>query len=167
MTGSAPEPVAATIALGSNLGPRRAHLEYALATLESTPGVTLQSASSFVETEPEGGPPGQGAYLNGVACLETTLSARELLELLLAIETRRGRERSPAERWAARTLDLDLLFFGALELDEPGLILPHPRAEERTFVLRPLAELEPDRVLAHCGRTVVARLAELETRVGS
>lgn len=154
--------VRATIALGSNLGPRRAHLEHALAALATTEGTELLAASSFVETAPVGGPPDQGPYLNGVALLETTLSAHALLERLFSIEAARGRDRAREQRWGPRTLDLDLLFFGAEHLDEPDLVVPHPRLEERAFVLRPLAELEPDRVLAGCGRTVRERLAELE-----
>ena len=166
MTGPSTAPstewVHATVALGSNLGPRREHLNFALAALERTPGVTLIAVSSFLETAPVGGPAGQGPYLNGVIRIETTLGARDLLERLLAIESERGRDRTEAGRWAARTLDLDLIFYGALEIDEPGLVLPHPRAEDRAFVLRPLAELEPGRVLPRCGRTVSERLAELE-----
>ena len=154
--------VRATIALGSNLGPRRAHLEHALTALGATEGVELVAASSFVETAPVGGPADQGPYLNAVAVLETQHTARGLLERLLSIEAERGRDRAAEERWGPRTLDLDLLYFGAEQLDEADLVVPHPRTEERTFVLRPLSELEPDRVLPGCGRTVRERLAELE-----
>lgn len=149
----------AAIALGSNLGDRNKHLRAALVALERTPGVILLRRSSWHETAPVGGPPDQGPYLNGAALLETTLTAHELLSTLLAIEAREGRERGAAN--APRTLDLDLLWFGEQRSDDDELRLPHPRLEERLFVLAPLAELVPEHVLAGCGRTVAERSAEL------
>lgn len=149
----------AAIALGSNLGDREKHLRGALVALEKTPGLTVLRRSSWHETAPVGGPPGQGPFLNGAALVETKLAPRELLGVLQAIEARHGRERS--ERDAPRTLDLDLLWHGDARADDPELTLPHPRLEERTFVLAPLAEIAPDHRLAGCGRTVAERLAEL------
>ena len=149
----------AAIALGSNLGDRPKHLRAALVALERTSGVILLRRSTWHETAPVGGPPDQCAYLNGAALLETTLSAKELLRTLLAIEAREGRVRGEAN--APRTLDLDLLWFGEDRWDDEELRLPHPRLEERLFVLAPLAELAPGRVLAGCGRTVAERRAEL------
>jgi 2-amino-4-hydroxy-6-hydroxymethyldihydropteridine diphosphokinase len=151
--------VRAWVALGSNLGSRRAHLDGAVAALTRARGVRVVRSSGWVETEPQGGPVGQGRYLNGVVELETTLGARELLDLLLAIEREAGRVRG--ERNGPRTLDLDLLFFGDAAIDEPDLIVPHPRLEEREFVLEPLAQLEPGRVLPRSRVTVRERLAEL------
>lgn len=147
------------VALGSNLGDRRAHLERALRSLGDTPGVRLARSSSWIETDPVGGPPGQGRFLNGVVELETTLSARALLERLQAIEADAGRERSVPD--GPRTLDLDLLFLGEERVQEQDLVVPHPRLEARTFVLAPLCELAPDLRLPGCGQSVRERLAEL------
>src|SRR5947209_4632176 len=97
----------ALIGLGSNLGDRRASLAGAIAALSESPGVQVLRVSSFRETEPVGGPPGQGAYLNAAAVLATTLDPFELLRVLQGIEAQSGRVRTV--RWAARTLDLDLL----------------------------------------------------------
>ena len=156
------ERVLAAVALGSNLGDRAATLARALTRLEMTPGVVLLRRSRWLENPAMGGSPGQGDFLNGVALLETTLPPRALLERLQEIERQLGRRREHENgRNAARCLDLDLLFYGDLELAEPGLILPHPRMEERRFVLEPLAELLPDRRLAGCGKSVRERAEEL------
>jgi 2-amino-4-hydroxy-6-hydroxymethyldihydropteridine diphosphokinase len=132
----------AFIALGSNLGDREATIRSALAELAATEGVEVVAVSSLEETEPVGyleQPP----FLNGAAELRTELPPRTLLELLLAVEARFGRDRSTGPPQGPRTLDLDLLLYGGQRLEEPGLELPHPRLHERLFVLRPLAELDP------------------------
>ena len=134
-----PAPVHAYIALGSNLGPRDANLRFALEALAATPGVRVLRVSSFHETAPVGGPPGQGPYLNAAALLETTLSPRQLLERLLATELLAGRTRSVPN--APRTLDLDLLLYANLAISEPDLHVPHPRMWGRGFVVGPLGEL--------------------------
>jgi len=154
---SAGEPEVAFVALGSNLGDRAAHLAGALAGLRAIPGVAALVCSSIYETAPVG-PPGQGPYLNAVARLETRLSPRALLERLLALEAAAGRTRSGV-RDEARTLDLDLLLFGARCLDEPGLCVPHPRLHQRPFVLAPLRELAPDLRHPRLGRSL-AELAD-------
>ena len=146
------------IGLGSNLGDREAHLEGAVAALASSAGVELLAASRVYETAPVGPPP-QGFYLNAVLRLRTSLAPRALLELQLEIETRAGRERGV--RNMARTLDLDLLLFGALVVDEPGLAVPHPRLSERAFVLEPLCDLAPN--LRH--PTLGLTIEELARRV--
>ncbi len=143
----APMPsVPAYIALGSNLGDRAEHIVGALAILMRTPGVTTVAASDAREydalTLPGAGP--QPPYLNAVVRLDTTLSARQLLDTLLAIERSLGRDRSASERWAPRTIDLDLLLYGNEIIDEPGLTIPHPRLHERRFVLEPLVQIAPD-----------------------
>ena len=147
------------VALGSNLGPREAHLAFALRALRASEGVRVVAVSPVFETDPVGPPP-QGPYLNAVVELRTSLAPRALLERLLAIEAAAGRERR-GPRNAARTLDLDLLLHGALALDEPGLCVPHPRLAERAFVLEPLCALAPE--LVH--PTLGATLAELAARV--
>jgi 2-amino-4-hydroxy-6-hydroxymethyldihydropteridine diphosphokinase len=131
----------AVVAIGSNLGDRRAAIRFAverLSLLFSNPAL-----SDVVETEPEGeGTSGQPLYLNAVLVGETSLTARELLDLLLEIEADFGRTRP--RRGAARTLDLDLVLLGETIVDQPGLHVPHPRFRERFFVLGPLAEIAPD-----------------------
>ena len=153
--------VRVAIALGSNLGERRAHLEAALRALDATPGLERVAHSSWHETAPVGGPPGQGAYLNGVALYECALDARALLARLQAIEAARGRDREREGVHGARPLDLDLLLYGEEQLEEADLIVPHPRMEERAFVLAPLCELWPDCVLARSGLPARERLAQL------
>ncbi|MEM8756155.1 MAG: 2-amino-4-hydroxy-6-hydroxymethyldihydropteridine diphosphokinase [Planctomycetota bacterium] len=148
----------AYIALGSNLGDRRASLDFARRSLRGDPGIHSLRLSSMVETEPVG-PAGQGRYLNAAAELETTLTPRGLLDLLLSIETDAGRDRSDGLRWGPRTLDLDLLVFGSAVIDEPELTVPHPRIAERMFVLEPLAELAPDLVIPTLGRSVTELIA--------
>ncbi len=129
----------AYIALGSNLGDRKANLDAALAALSADGNIRVVRCSSFHETEPVGGPPGQGKYLNAAAELDTSLSPRELLNRMLAIESRLGRVRSVPN--APRTIDLDLLLYDQEVINEPGLIVPHPRMWGRPFVMKPLAEL--------------------------
>jgi 2-amino-4-hydroxy-6-hydroxymethyldihydropteridine diphosphokinase len=131
----------AYVGLGANLGDREHTLRAAVEALRVAAGIEVVALSKLRETEPVGVGE-QPRYLNGVVALETTLSARDLLALLLAVEQRFGRTRVPGEH-AARTLDLDLLLYGDEELDEPGLTVPHPRLHERRFVLEPLAELAP------------------------
>ena len=130
------------IALGSNLGDRRAHLEYAVDALRLD--LTDVSVSSFLETTPVGVGPEHGAYLNAAIVGHTQLSARVLMERLLEIEEERGRARPYPQ--APRTLDLDLVLYGDEIIEEDGLSVPHPRFREREFVLRPLAEIAPEMI---------------------
>lgn len=127
------------IALGSNLGDRAGHLAWAVEALRTR--VSGLRVSAFEETAPVGVPDRQPDYLNAVAVGATRLDPRALLDWLLALEAARGRVRTgPA---SARTLDLDLILFGDDVIDEPGLVVPHPRFRERPFVLGPLAGLAP------------------------
>jgi len=128
------------IALGSNVGDRRAHLDFAVDRLRTL--LDNLKVSSYDETEPAGVPAPQPLFLNAAAVGETTLSARALLDALLVIERERGRERPYAN--APRTLDLDLVLFGDVVIQEPDLVVPHPRFRERRFVLEPLAQIAPD-----------------------
>ena len=144
----------AFLGLGGNLGDRAATLAAAIDDLRAAAGVRVTRVSSLYETPPWGPVP-QGAYLNACVAIETTLSARALLDLCLAIEKRHGRER--LVRWGPRTLDIDLLLYGAAQIDEPGLIVPHPRMAERAFVLVPLAEIAPDLTI---GGTAIATLLD-------
>jgi 2-amino-4-hydroxy-6-hydroxymethyldihydropteridine diphosphokinase len=132
----------AYIGLGSNLGDREATIRAALEALEAEPGTTVAAVSGLIDTEPVGVVE-QPRFLNGVAELDTDLSARTLLAVLLGVEQRFGRKRDASLPQGPRTLDLDLLLYGDEEIDEPGLRVPHPRLHERAFVLGPLAELAP------------------------
>ncbi|HED65845.1 MAG TPA: 2-amino-4-hydroxy-6-hydroxymethyldihydropteridine diphosphokinase [Planctomycetes bacterium] len=150
----------AWIALGANLGDREAALDGAVRELASAPDVRVLRVSPWIETDPVGGPVGQGRYLNGVLEARVAVGARALLDLLQRIEGEFGRDRSREVRNGPRTLDLDLLLYGTARLREPGLVVPHPRLEERRFVLEPLVALEPDLVLPS-GRTARGALANL------
>jgi 2-amino-4-hydroxy-6-hydroxymethyldihydropteridine diphosphokinase len=134
----------AFVGVGSNLGDREATVRAAIAAL---PGVV--AVSTLRETDPVG-VVDQPPFLNGAVVLETELPPRELLELLLAVERDLGRERR--ERWGPRSIDLDLLVYGDVSVDEPGLTVPHPRLHERRFALEPLAELDPELELPGRGR---------------
>ncbi|MEZ5979951.1 MAG: 2-amino-4-hydroxy-6-hydroxymethyldihydropteridine diphosphokinase, partial [Planctomycetota bacterium] len=121
------KPVRAYVALGANLGPRRATLRWAVRALDACEGVRVLRASRLMETEAVGGPAGQPDYLNGAVELETTLAPHALLSVLLELESRAGRHRERTEKDAPRTLDLDLLAHGDAVVDDERLTLPHPR----------------------------------------
>jgi 2-amino-4-hydroxy-6-hydroxymethyldihydropteridine diphosphokinase len=127
------------IGLGSNQGDRLSALDAAIAELHRRPQIHIGAVSAWRETAPIGGPPDQPPYLNGAIRIETSLAPHELLECLMQIENRLGRRRP--ERWAARTIDLDLLLYDELVIDTPELIVPHPRMAHRRFVLEPAAEV--------------------------
>ena len=135
----------AFLGLGSNLGDRQRYLDDAVAAL---PGVV--AASSVYETEPVGGPEGQGPFLNMVVELDTDLGPRELLALCERLEA--AAERVRVERWGPRTLDVDILWVEGVTVREPDLEIPHPRMAERSFVMDPLAEIAPDVAAAVAGR---------------
>jgi 2-amino-4-hydroxy-6-hydroxymethyldihydropteridine diphosphokinase len=149
-------PTTAYIGLGANLGDRDRTLRAAVDALAAEDGIEVVAVSSLRETEPVGVGP-QPLFLNGAVVVETALTARELLDRLLAVEKRFGRARVPG-RHDPRTLDLDLLLYGNETIDEPGMTVPHPRLHERRFALEPLAELAPGLVVPGYGKveTLVA-----------
>jgi 2-amino-4-hydroxy-6-hydroxymethyldihydropteridine diphosphokinase len=142
------------VAVGANLGDREATFAAVIRALEREADLLLLGASTVYETDPIG-PAGQDAYLNAVLGLRSWLSPLALLRRLQAIEAALGRDRGPqVERWGPRTVDLDLLFYGERCIELPELVVPHPRAHERAFVLMPLAELAPGLVHPRLGVTV-------------
>lgn len=132
----------AVLAIGSNLGDRLDKLQGAVSALEDTPEVTLVAISSVYETDPVGGPADAGKFLNAVVLIDTTLTVHTLLDRALAIEDAFGRERSEPD--APRTLDVDVIVVGNRVADDEALVLPHPRAHERGFVLVPWLEIDPE-----------------------
>jgi 2-amino-4-hydroxy-6-hydroxymethyldihydropteridine diphosphokinase len=150
------------IGLGSNLGDRLEYLQAAVDTLTETPDISAVAVSPVYETDPVGGPSGQGPYLNAVLVIDTMLSARVLVERGHAIEDAYGRSRD--ERWGARTLDIDLLALGQEVVDEPDLVVPHPLIRQRGFVLRPWADIDPGFSVPGVG--VVADLAAVVDMAG-
>lgn len=133
------------VGLGSNVGDRLAHLQFALDGLAARAGAVV-GVSAVYETEPVGGP-AQPDFLNAVVAVETDLDARSLLDVAKALEREAGRE-PDGERWGPRPLDIDILMVGEEHVDEPDLAVPHPRIHQRGFVLAPLADVAPGVVVA-------------------
>ena len=148
----------AFVGIGSNLGDREAHLSRAIELLSAETGIEVSGVSQIRETEPVG-PVDQGPFLNGAVQVATDLTPRELLDRLLGIERQMGRVRR--ERYGPRTIDLDLLLYGDEVVNEPGLIVPHPRLTERRFALEPLTDLDPSLTIPGSG-PIWALLAELQ-----
>jgi 2-amino-4-hydroxy-6-hydroxymethyldihydropteridine diphosphokinase len=146
------------IALGSNMGDPQVILVAALETLAQTPGIILEAKSSLYQTKAIGPP--QPDYLNGCAILRVAMLPQALLATLLTIENKFGRVRH--EHWGARTLDLDLLLYDDLILNEPNLQIPHPRMHKRAFVLVPLAEIAPTWIEPVSEQTIQNLLAEVD-----
>jgi 2-amino-4-hydroxy-6-hydroxymethyldihydropteridine diphosphokinase len=147
----------AVVSLGANVGDPKANLDLAVALLrEATEVITV---SSYLQTKPVGGPE-QPDYLNAVAIVESDLPAKDLLALLNGIETAMGRTREV--HWGPRVIDLDLIQYGGLLVQDEKLTLPHPRAHERRFVLAPWFEIEPEAILLTHGRISDLLNADLE-----
>lgn len=144
----------AALGLGSNLGDRQAHLAGAVRALDVMEGVSVSAVSSLWETPPWG-IEDQPHFLNACVLIETSLSPIAVLDACLAIERDHGRER--ALRWGPRTLDMDVLYYDEIEMSEERLILPHPRMLLRSFVLAPLAEIAPGKIIG--GATIRENLA--------
>ncbi|MEM9803142.1 MAG: pantoate--beta-alanine ligase [Planctomycetota bacterium] len=171
MSGTGSGRTTAAVALGANLGEPERTFKRALSLLEREGDVQILRRSQWHATEAVGGPADQPAFLNGAILVETKLGPEELLQRLRSIEDHLGRDRSSEEPWGPRLLDLDLLWAEReggepVELRTDDLVLPHPRMEERSFVLVPLAEVAPDHVLARSRRTVADQLAFLQERGG-
>ncbi len=152
----------AYIAMGSNLGNRHANIQGGLDAISLLASTKIVRCSTIIETDPIG-PGKQECYLNGVVHIETDFEPRVLLDALLQIEAGFGRERAKEVRWGSRTLDLDVLVYGDLVIDEPGLEIPHPRLHTRSFVLVPLAEIAPDLMLPGYKKTPQALLEAFES----
>ena len=146
----------AYVGLGANLGDRAATLTRAIELLGDRPGIEVVAVSSFRETDPVGFLD-QPRFLNAAVAVEATLEPEALLAALLEVEQELGRVRE-GPRFGPRTVDLDLLLYGPVTLERPGLTLPHPRLHERAFALEPLAELDPELVVP--GRGAVADLRQ-------
>ena len=154
----------AVVALGTNQGEREQTLQEAVSDLRATEGVVVVAESSVIETvalTESGYDDSAPAYLNQVVIIHTAWPAEHLLARLHEIEQRHGRQRDGVQ-YAPRTLDLDIIDWGGVTLDIPGLTLPHPRAHERTFVLAPWLEVEPDAEIPGRG-SVKNLLAQLES----
>lgn len=156
-------PVTAYLGLGSNLGDRLDHLRQAVVLLQAHPEIRITRVSSIYETAPVG-PVEQPDFLNMVAAAVTTLPPEELLSVAQAIEKRLHRVRTV--RWGPRTLDIDILLYGDLILQQEGLTIPHPRMEERAFVLIPLLEVAGNLRIPGSGATVRERIEEAPDRSG-
>ena len=154
------------LAIGSNLGERLNNLQGAVNSLADTPEVWITAVSPIYETAPIDAPEGSKDFLNAVVLADTTLSARTLLERALAIEDAYGRERTE-EPGAPRTLDVDLIVVGDRRASDDDLVLPHPKAHERAFVLAPWHDVEPDAELLDHGLVaeLLAKTAEQEVSV--
>lgn len=150
----------AAVALGSNLGDRRAHLDYAVAALRTL--LSDLRVSRYHETDPVGVERRQPLFLNAAAVGGTDRPARDILARLLDIERARGRARPYPN--APRTLDLDLIVLDDVVVEEPGIVVPHPRFRERRFVLEPLAEIAPDLRDPVTGRTMRDLLSVLSSQ---
>jgi 2-amino-4-hydroxy-6-hydroxymethyldihydropteridine diphosphokinase len=150
----------ALLALGGNVGDSRTILDRAVSLLCDGTVVQLTARSADYLTPPWGFKY-QAPFINLCIVIETSLSPRDLLARAQAVELQLGRDRAHEKRWGPRTADIDIIAYGDLELDELGLTLPHPRLFKRAFVLRPLAEIAPDRLIA--GRKVRDALAAVDT----
>jgi 2-amino-4-hydroxy-6-hydroxymethyldihydropteridine diphosphokinase len=147
------------IGIGSNLGDSLQNCRQAIAQVAGEPGHQLIRCSPFYSTEPLG-EKNQNWFINAAAAVETSMPPRNYLDFLLSIEKGMGRVRE--EPWGPRVIDLDLLFYGHEMIDEEGMKIPHPRLQERRFVLAPLQDIAPDWVHPRLHKTVSQLLAELK-----
>lgn len=156
----------AYVDIGTNSGDREANIQKVLGILKEHEEIDLIAVSSFIETDPVGGPEGQDKFLNGAMMLKTDLRPLDLLTQLKIIERRLGRQKT--EENGPRPMDLDILFYDdVVIIDGKNLCIPHPRAAERFFVLKPLSEIAPDFVHPRLGKRVDELLAQLDENVKS
>ena len=149
------------IGIGSNEGDRLRHISDAVRALAAVDGIRVVQMATIAQTEPVGGPP-QGPYLNTVVEIETILTPQAVLQTLQQIERRQGRLPSK-ERWGPRPIDLDLLLYDQLVIEQQGLSIPHPRLHQRRFVLEPLVQLAPEVIHPVFKQPLRALLAALDT----
>lgn len=145
------------IGLGANVGEREINIRRALSLIEQGGACEIVRVSGLIETDPVGGPPGQPAYLNGAAEVETDLAPQELLSALADVERRVGRVER--ERWGPREIDLDILLYDDLVVRSENLEIPHPRMLDREFVLRPLCEIAPEVTHPISGQSIARHAA--------
>jgi len=150
------------LGIGSNLGDRAENIRKALASLDKTDGITVKTVSSCYETEPVGPVTDQDDFYNIAMEIETTLGPGELLARVNWVEQRLGRVRE--ERWGPRTIDIDILLWEDMVVDEGGLTIPHPEMERRAFVLTPLAEIAPKAVHPTAGESIAELASQLDDR---
>jgi 2-amino-4-hydroxy-6-hydroxymethyldihydropteridine diphosphokinase len=153
--------VRAFLGLGGNVGDSRAILDRAVALLDHGTDIRVLARSSNYQTPPWG-KEDQTPFVNLCLCIETTLTPHQLLTRIHSVERELGRNRAAETRWGPRTCDIDILSYGDLALNDPDLVLPHPRMFERGFVLMPLAEIAPDAVIA--GWRIRDALAQADTK---
>jgi 2-amino-4-hydroxy-6-hydroxymethyldihydropteridine diphosphokinase len=152
----------AYIAFGSNLGDREHIIQSALQKIDAHPALRILRRSALYETEPVGLPQGAGAFLNGIAEVQAECGPKDLLDYMLNLELEFGRTRSSRGGYQSRTIDLDLLFYDDVFMNDPELTLPHPEIQNREFVLLPLNELCPDKIIPATGQTVQTALRKLQ-----
>lgn len=148
------------LGIGSNLGNREENIRKALSILDEADGITVRTVSSCYETEPVGPVSGQDDFYNVAAEIETTLGPKELLSRANSVEQRLGRVRG--ERWGPRTIDIDILLWEDMVVDEDELTIPHPEMTRRAFVLTPLAEIAPDAIHPTAQRSIAELASQLD-----
>lgn len=151
------------LGLGANLGKRIKTLKEAVRMLGNCPDISVLGESPYYETEPQGGPP-QPRFINAVLSIETDLSPRELLGVVRDVERALGREhvRSDRERWGPRTIDIDILLYDNLVIEDEDLKIPHPMMHQRRFVLEPLSDISPESVHPVLKKTVSQLLGDVK-----
>ena len=154
----------AYIALGANLGNTKQTLTKALELLDKAKGITVINSADFITTAPVGGPQSQPAYTNSAAELEITITPHRLLYQLNKIEAELGRNRQKEERFGPRTCDLDILLIDDLILNSDDLVIPHPRMNERLFVLEPLAQIAPTAIDPKTNLSITELKSKLESK---